>query len=131
MKVEHIAWTVADPQALAAWYCRHLGMRILRKSEGPAHTHLLADKAGRVVLELYHNPKVHPPDYRTMDPLLIHLAFEVDDVAADRARLLANGATAVGDIDQPSSGDCIAMLRDPWGFPIQLVNRAHPLTIAP
>src|SRR5712691_7876234 len=120
MQIEHIAFNVADPDAAAVWYCKHLGMRIARKVEGETHTHFLADAAGRVVLELYRQTKAPIPDYAVMDPMVLHVAFVVADVKAERQRLLAAGATAAGDIGRNDAGDELAMLRDPWGFAVQL-----------
>ncbi len=37
------------------------------------------------------------------------------------------GATADGDIAVTPAGDRLAMLRDPWGFCAQLVERADPM----
>ena len=127
MKIEHAAWTVEDPVAAAEWYVEHLGMRIVRQGGPPAHARFLADATGRVLLEIYNNPKVTVPDYRNTDPLIIHLAFNVDDVGAEHQRLLAAGATEVDAPDTLDSGDQLSMLRDPWGFPIQLMNRAKPM----
>lgn len=70
MKIEHVAWQVPDPVALADWYVEHLGMR---------------------------------------------------------ARLIAAGATPAGEIVVTPAGDELAMLRDPWGIPLQLVRRAEPM----
>jgi glyoxylase I family protein len=127
MIVEHAAWTVADPEALVDWYCRHLGMSVARKVGGPARTHFLADATGRVLLEVYRNPRVAPPPYAEMDPLLLHLAFAVKDVKAEHRRLLAAGATPVGEVGTTPAGDEMAMLRDPWGFCIQILKRAEPM----
>jgi glyoxylase I family protein len=127
MKIEHAAWTVEDPVAAAAWYVKHLGMTVVRSGGPPAHMRFLADDTGRVLLELYNNPKVQVPPYRTMDPLLIHLAFVVADVAAERDRLVAAGASVVDPFTRTEAGDEMAMLRDPWGFPIQLMKRAKPM----
>jgi catechol 2,3-dioxygenase-like lactoylglutathione lyase family enzyme len=127
MFIEHIAFDVPEPAAAAAWYCMHLGMMIARKVEGPAQAHFLADAAGRVVIEIYNNPKVTPPDYRRMDPLILHVAFAAGDVDGARKRLLAAGATPEGETTIAPNGDVLAMVRDPWGFPVQIVKRATPL----
>jgi uncharacterized glyoxalase superfamily protein PhnB len=58
---------------------------------------------------------------------VLHLAFISEDMQADRNRLLAAGATAVGDIAVTPAGDHLAMVRDPWGFCIQLAQRAEPM----
>ena len=55
----------------------------------------LADSDGNMMLELYHNPPDAVPNYVSMDPLILHVAFMVDDVDAIRSKLMAAGATAV------------------------------------
>ena len=127
MNIEHLALNVPDPVAMAAWYGQHLGMRVVRQVEGGPRTRFLADVAGRVVLELYHQTKAPIPDYRTMDPFVFHIAFLADDVAAQQTRLLAAGATRAADITTTDTGDVMTFLRDPWGVTIQLVKRAQPL----
>jgi glyoxylase I family protein len=127
VNIEHIAFNVADPTAMADWYTRRLGMRVVRKPPGATQAHFIADAAGRVVLELYRNPNAPIPDYAAMDPMTLHVAFAVDDVNAERGRLLAAGASAVGDVTTADNGDVLAMLRDPWGLCVQLVKRARPL----
>jgi glyoxylase I family protein len=126
LKIEHFAFFVADPVAMARWYEEHLGLRTVRSSGAPSHTRFLADSAGTSVLEIY-SGSLTTPAYARMDPLLLHVAFETDDVAATRERLLAAGATAVGDVTLTPSGDTLAMLRDPWGLAIQLACRAKRL----
>jgi catechol 2,3-dioxygenase-like lactoylglutathione lyase family enzyme len=127
MDIEHIGYQVSDPEAAAKWYVEHLGMRLARSFGPPAHAQFVADSAGHVMIEIYNNPKVKVPDYRAIDPLILHLAFEAADVHAERARLIKAGAAPVGDAETTPTGDLIAMLRDPWGFPVQLVRRAKPM----
>src|SRR5262245_49457678 len=127
MTIEHIAFNVADPVALADWYSKHLAMHIVRKVDGPTHTHFLADQTGRVVLEFYRHAKAAIPDYAAMDPLILHIAFLVDDLPATHQRLLTAGAAPAGDIATTPAGDQLVFLRDPWGLPLQLVKRAIPL----
>jgi catechol 2,3-dioxygenase-like lactoylglutathione lyase family enzyme len=127
VKIEHTAYQVEDPVALAAWYVEHLGMTVKRKQDAPPFGCFLADDHDSVMLEFYNNPKVRVPDYRAIDPLVLHIAFRADDVAAVRAKLLAAGATAEGEIRQDAMGDTLAMLRDPWGLAVQLVKRVTPM----
>ena len=75
------------------------------------------------MLEFYNNPKARVPDYRAIDPLVLHIAFRADDVAATRDRLIKAGATPEGGVATNDTGDTVAMLRDPWGIPVQLVSR--------
>ena len=127
MNIEHVAFNVPDPAAAAQWYTRQLGMRVVRRVAGATQTHFIVDAAGRVVLELYHQTKAPVPDYFAMDPMVLHIAFVVHDLAAERQRLLAAGAHAAGEVAVTDSGDQLAMLRDPWGVAIQLVKRSTPL----
>ena len=127
MKIEHTAYQVTDPVALTKWYVAHLGLRVKRAQDAAPFGVFLADDGDAVMLEFYANPKVSVPDYRSMDPLQLHLAFRATDVAAERARLIAAGATAVGDVVTNETGDTVAMLRDPWGLAVQLVRRVDPM----
>jgi glyoxylase I family protein len=127
MRVEHIAFQVKDPVAVADWYGRHLGFRVVRHAGGPGNTYFLADEAGHVVFELYNNPTAPQPDYPSMHPLMLHVALAVDDMAAACQRLLAAGATSASPPETTASGDQFAMLRDPFGLAVQLVRRQTPL----
>ena len=88
MNIEHIAINVTDPVAVSNWYVQHLGLQIVRKGPGPIFGHFLADSAGKVVLEIYHQ-NAPVPDYAALDPFLFHIAFISPDVAADRDRFRA------------------------------------------
>lgn len=127
MHIEHVALNVEDPDAMAQWYVANLGMRIARHVGGPARTCFLADTGDTTLIEIYNNPAAAVPDYAAMDPLLVHIAFSVDDIEAARARLIAAGATPHGEIGTTPAGDQLAMLRDPWGLAVQLAKRAKPM----
>jgi glyoxylase I family protein len=126
MKLEHVALLVADPVAAARWYEQHLGLRTVRIGDPPGNARFLADGDGGGVLEIYAGtPPL--PDYASMDPLVLHVAFAPDDLRATRASLIEAGATPVGDVVVTAAGDEFAMLRDPWGLALQLARRAQPL----
>ena len=127
MKIEHVAFQVADPPAFAAWYVEHLGLVVKRAQTAAPFGHFLADDGGAVMVEVYANASLPVPDYRTMNPLQLHLAFRADDLPGTRERLLAAGATPEGEIVRNDMGDTVAMLRDPWGLAVQLVRRASPM----
>ncbi len=127
IRLEHVAINVEDPVSMAKWYGRNLGMKLVRKGPPPVNMHFISDAGGNMMLEIYHNPPDAVPDYASMDPLLLHIAFMVDDVKGIREKLIAAGATAVGEVTITSSGDELAMLRDPWGVAIQFVKRAKPM----
>ena len=125
MKIEHVAFNVADPVAVADWYCEHCGLQVVRHIPQPAQTHFLAD-GDTTVLEIYNNPPDQVPDYRKMNPLLFHLALSSADPDADSKRLIAAGATYVEEVRTPD-GSHLMMLRDPFGVALQLCRRTKAL----
>ena len=127
LKFEHFAINVDDPVATAAWYCENLNMEIVRRGEGPVFMHFLADATGRLVLELYTNPPELVPNYASQDPQVLHIAFASLDMKQTIGRLTKAGATLVGGPGVTPAGDQLAMLRDPWGFSIQLTERAESM----
>ena len=127
IRLEHVALNVQDPVGMAQWYCENLGMKVMRQGAPPANMRFVADARENMMLELYNNPADAVPDYRSMDPLLLHVAFLVDDVQATKEKLLAVGATVADDIKTTPAGDQIMILRDPWGLAIQFVDRADPM----
>ena len=127
MKVEHVAFLVDDPNAVADWYCKNLGMKVVRKGDPPALMRFLADEAEETMFEIYTNPDIATPDYASQHHLVLHLAFHAKDIEADRDRLLAAGATPVDEITLTPAGDKLAMLRDPWGLALQLASRKTPM----
>ena len=128
MKIEHVGYMVQDPLQVAAWYCQHLDFQITRGLQTSPYTHFLRDSAGSSMLEIYNNPAAQVPDYAVMDPLVLHIAFEVgaESIEATRDRLLAAGCTLYSDLGVTPAGDQLVMLRDPWGLAIQLAKRKMP-----
>jgi len=126
VKIEHTAFNVEFPALMARWYTEHLGLTIVRRSVDAPYVHFLSDDSGTIMMEIYGNRDAPQPDYRRMDPAELHLAFVSGDVTADAARLRAAGASVVAET-HTINGDTFAMLRDPWGLPIQLVRRAAPM----
>ncbi|MFC6998911.1 VOC family protein [Rufibacter roseus] len=126
MKLEHFALNVEDPIAMAAWYVEHLGMTVVRQMPEAPFTTFLADDSGRIMVEIYLNPADEVPDYRSMNPLLVHLAYVSENPTADKERLCAAGATLVSDAHL-EDGSHLIMLRDPWGLALQLCKRGTPM----
>jgi glyoxylase I family protein len=127
MKIEHLAWNVPDPAAMGDWYARHLGLRIVRAADTPVPVRFLAADHGSGMIEIYRNDKAPLTDMAGLHPLQLHLAFVSEDVDADCRRLEAAGATVADPPFTSPSGDRLAMLRDPWQVPLQLVRRAQPM----
>lgn len=127
MKIEHFAYQVADPFAVANWYTLNIGFEIKRSAKSPVPVCFLADSTGDVMIEIYNNPVVVTPDYASMDPLILHLAFVCNEVPEKVKELVDAGATLLSGPETTPSGDTLAMLRDPWGLAIQLCKRAEPM----
>ena len=127
MKIEHVAFNVSDPLGMGRWYVENLGFVVKRRTVDPPYAHFLADDSGTVMIEIYGNTDAPVPDYKTLDSRALHLALVSDDVDADIKRLTAQGAKLDGEPFTGPNGDRLAMLRDPWGFAIQLVNRKAPM----
>ncbi|AOS44478.1 Glyoxalase-like domain protein [Lacunisphaera limnophila] len=125
MRFEHFALNVPDVRAAAAWYGAHLGLVVVRARTEAPYTHFLADDSGRVFLEIYSNPADPLPDYTLQHPLRVHFAFAVTDAQAEQRRLEQAGARLVV-AEESADGSRLIMLRDPWGVPVQLCQRAVP-----
>jgi glyoxylase I family protein len=126
MKIEHFAFNVSDPIAVADWYTKNLGMSVARKIDHGPRTHFLKDQSGQVMIEIYNNPPNEVPPYADMNPLLLHLAFVCPDPEAKRVELEKAGARFVEEVRIPD-GSHLVMMRDPFGLAIQLCKRGVPM----
>ncbi|MGD1085939.1 MAG: VOC family protein [Verrucomicrobiota bacterium] len=127
MRLEHVALQVADPVAMADWYVKHLRCAVARAGGPPNRARFLA--AGPVLIEIYQSASAPTPDYPSMHPSQLHLAFVSENLKADRDRLVAAGARVAEDCTTTPAGDELLMLRDPWGVALQLVRRAKPMIL--
>lgn len=126
MKLEHVAINVPDAKEFVQFFVDNLGMRVVLSNDTSPFMHFIADEAGSM-LEIYSNPAAPMPDYANIHPMNLHLAFASSDIEADRQRLLAAGAEAVGEINPTPAGDKLAFFRGPGHVPFQLVQRQKPL----
>lgn len=126
MVFEHFALNVSDPLKMAEWYVKNCKMKIVWSTEEAPYTRFLADQSGRVVFEVYHNPKADIPDHKNNHPLEFHFALKVDDADVVKDKLIAAGAELFEDL-KLDDGSHLVMLRDPFGIPLQLCQRANPL----
>ena len=123
MRIEHIALNIENVPETVKWYTENLGMEVVRKVNNAEQMTFIGDSGRSTIIELYCNRKAPIPNYREMDPLVLHIAFTVSDIQAERDRLVEAGATVVEDVYTSPQKDQLAMLRDPWGIAIQLVQR--------
>ena len=126
MKFEHFGMNVPDARAMANWYIDNCDMSAVISMDTEPYAHFLADKTGRVVIEIYSNQAKPMPDYHSEDPSRLHFAFAVDDAGETKERLSNAGATVLTD-DKLDDGSHLVMMRDPWGLSLQLCSRANPM----
>lgn len=126
MQFEHFGINVPDAAAMAQWYVKNLNMKIVRAIPQANQTHFLADEKGRVMMEIYTNPKSAVPDHSAEHPLRFHFAFAVEDPAALKDKLVKEGASVFEDLHL-DDGSNLIMMRDPWGVPLQLCKRTKPM----
>lgn len=123
MIFEHFAVNVSNVDGVVAWYTKFIGLEVVNAQKEPPYMTFLADSSGRVMLELYHRPDEAITDFTQQHFLTFHLAFISENSEADRDKLMAEGATFVEEVKK-DDGSHLIMLRDPWGMPLQLCERA-------
>jgi catechol 2,3-dioxygenase-like lactoylglutathione lyase family enzyme len=100
-----------DPHALAAFYCRLLGLEITRADEDDVHTNgTLSFQRERA----YQRPMW--PSAPGDQQMMMHLEVAVDDLDAAVTHALAAGATLAAHQPQPDVRVCL----DPAGHPFCL-----------
>ncbi|MHC4646014.1 MAG: VOC family protein [Planctomycetota bacterium] len=93
----------------------------------PGSKRFVSDPGGNMMFEFYHSRSAAVPDYASMNNRELHIAFMVEDVKGTCDKLIRAGARMDGEIVVTREGDEIAIVRDPWGIPIQFVRRAKPM----
>lgn len=126
MVFEHFALNVKNPVEISDWYCDHLGLNKAFAMETQPFTTFLTDSENRVVCEFYHRPEATIYDLKKEHPLTFHIAFESEDAAGDRERLIRAGCILEEEVN-PKDGGLLVMLRDPFGIPLQICQRAKKL----
>lgn len=124
MIFEHFALNVADVDAVVAWYVKHIGLKVVREQKEPPFMTFLSDSSDRVVLEIYYRPDEKITNFKEQHPLTFHLAVVSEKAQEDRERLELVGASFFEEV-HISDGSHLVMLRDPWGMPLQLCQRAE------
>lgn len=123
MTFEHFALNVIDINGVVNWYCTHLGLTIANQQRESPYMTFLADSTDRVVIEFYKREDELAEDFSNKHPLTFHIAFVSENAEEDKQRLLNAGASYFEEILK-EDGSHLVMLRDPWGMPLQLCQRA-------
>lgn len=124
MKYLHTMVRVSDLDASLAFYCEHLGLREIRRTENAKGRYTLVFLAApgddASCLELTWN--CDPEEY-TGGRNFGHLAYEVDDIHSLCDRLTAAGVT----INRPPRDGRMAFVRSPDGISIELLQKGGAL----
>lgn len=113
-----VSLTVFDPAASGRFLTTHLGFREVETAEG--YVRLERDDAAPGIVLLERDPELPPdiPRGRGLADLVVCLT--VTDIAAEYARLRAQGAPITVPLHQEPWGEWVLRLTDPNGVVVQL-----------
>lgn len=126
MRFLHTMLRVADLDATLTFWCTHLGLKELRRSDYEKGRFTLiflgtGTPGDNATIELTHNwDNVEP--YGT-GRFFGHVAYEVDDIHATCARLQAAGVI----INRPPRDGHMAFVKSPDGVSVELLQRGKAL----
>lgn len=116
-----VSLVVPDPAGSADWFVEHLGFAVAMQADGfvsLAHP----DTGANLVLLHPALPTLAPAELRGSRVSGVLLAFVVDDVDTEHARLVAAGVDVVAAPQTEPWGERFSQYRDPSGLLVQLVT---------
>jgi glyoxylase I family protein len=119
--LEHVAIASPDPKKLALWYVETLGFVINYDS---GRTVFVKAPNGSMIEIITSEGDRSAQTMKT--PGIRHIALTVNDFDADFGRLLASGASLLGE-PQDSKGVKVVFFADPDGNYLHLIQRQTPL----
>jgi lactoylglutathione lyase len=123
-KLLHTRLRVNDLERSVQFYQDALGLTVARRSVSPrgAQVAVLATPGSEEEIELCQLPG--SPSVQ-VQPDLMHLAFEVDDLAAFAVELTRKGYPLSDGPTLTGSGSTIAFIDAPEGYEVELIQRAR------
>jgi len=115
-----VSLTVADPAASSRFLQDHFGFREEMAADGFAS--LARDDAGMNVVYLALGLPTMPADQRDVHATGLILAFVVDDLEGELARLESEGVAITMPLTAEEWGERAFQVRDPNGVVVQLVD---------
>jgi lactoylglutathione lyase len=114
---------VNDVERTVKFYQDALGLTVSRRHTSPRGAQLvfLATPNSEEEIELCQMPAGAPGVQ--VQPDLVHLAFEVDDLAAFEAELKKKGYALSDGPTKTGSGSVIAFIDAPEGYEVELIQR--------
>jgi lactoylglutathione lyase len=122
-KLLHTRMRVNDLERTVKFYEQALELKVARRSVSPrgAQIVFLATPNSEEEIEICQLP--NSPSVQ-VQPDLVHLAFEVDDLKAFTANLEKKGFKLSDGPTPTSSGSTIAFIDAPEGYEVELIERA-------
>ncbi len=123
-KLLHTRMRVNDIERTVKFYEDALGLKATRRHTSPRGAQLvfLATPNSDEEIEICQMPPGAPSVQ--VQPDLMHLAFEVDDLATFEAELKGKGYALSDGPTKTSSGSVIAFIDAPEGYEVELIQRA-------
>ncbi|MEY4688896.1 MAG: hypothetical protein RIR76_2919 [Verrucomicrobiota bacterium] len=121
-KLLHTRMRVNELERTVKFYEHALGLTVARRSVSPrgAQVAFLATPGSEEEIEICQLP--NSPSVQ-VQPDLMHLAFEVDDLAAFAAELVRKGYPLSDGPTTTGSGSVIAFIDAPEGYEVELIQR--------
>jgi lactoylglutathione lyase len=121
-KFLHTRMRVNDLERTVKFYEDALGFKVTSRRTSPrgAHVAFLAMPGTDAEIELAQLPGSPPVQ---VQPDLMHLAFEVDDLAAFAAQLAKKGYPLSDGPTTTSTGNILAFVDAPEGYEIEFIQR--------
>ncbi len=122
-KLLHTRMRVDDLERTVRFYEQVLGLEVVERQESPRGSKLvfLRTPGSEELIELTYFPGSGPVK---VQPDLMHLAFEVDDLEKFAAHANALGVPLSDGPHMTSSGNKIAFIDAPEGYEIELIEPA-------
>lgn len=121
VRFEHLALNVDNPEQVADWYVKYLGLQLVSKSKKMI---FVADLRRHFMFEFYNKAEA-AGRYSDINHAASHVAFAVDDAAAVAGKLVGGGAKILKEFTNPA-GDKVINMADPWGNHLQIIQRVKP-----
>ncbi|AGL14192.1 glyoxalase/bleomycin resistance/extradiol dioxygenase family protein [Actinoplanes sp. N902-109] len=115
-----VSLNVDDVEASSRFLAEHFGFREVMAADGFSSLH--RDDAGMTVIYLRRGLSTLPADQRDDHAAGLILAFEVDDLTGELARLQAEGVAITMPLTSEEWGERAFQVRDPNGVIVQLVD---------
>jgi len=123
-KLLHTRMRVNDLEATLKFYVEALGLTVSRRITSPRGAQLafLATPNSEEEIEICQMP-AGAADPVVVQPDLVHLAFQVEDMAAFEAELKSRGYALSDGPTRTSSGSVIAFVDAPEGYEVELIQK--------